>query len=111
MKSLLLLLVLALTLPGFAQEKKPTPLNLPAGINESDRLMQEYMARRAEWLELRRVALDDAKKAKNDTEKKNILKKLADDEKALKAATKDLAKQLRDAEKARSAEIAAATRK
>jgi hypothetical protein len=110
MKSLLLLLALALALPGFAQERKPQPLNLPAGTKESDRLMQEYMARRAEWLELRRVALEDAKKAKNENEKKNILKKLADDEKALKAATKELAKQLHDAEKARQAEQAAANR-
>lgn len=48
--------------------------------DERARLMQEYMARRAEWVELRRAALEKTKGAKDDKEKKQHRDKLADEE-------------------------------
>lgn len=58
--------------------------------------MQEYMARRVEWIKVRAAGQAAAKSAKNDTEKKTALKKAEDDERALRAASADLAKRLGD---------------
>jgi hypothetical protein len=79
---------------------KPAPAsNVPPVLNENDRLKQDYQAHRAAWVRLRQKALDEAKKAKTDDEKKRIMKKLETDERALRAASADLAHQVHEAEK------------
>lgn len=49
--------------------------------DETTRLMQEYMSRRTEWIELRQAALNRIKNVKDPAEKKQQLDKLAQDEK------------------------------
>lgn len=68
------------------------------------RLVQAYMARRAEWVALRAREQKRAKEAKDDQERKSILQKLAADERPLRAAAAELARQVRDSEKARQPE-------
>lgn len=53
----------------------------PAVLDENTRLMQEYVARREEWVALRRAALAKVKEAKDGKEKKQHFEKLAEDEK------------------------------
>ena len=72
---------LGLALLGSSLRAQNAPAIPP--LDETARLMQEYMARRAEWLELRRAALDEAGAAKSEREKKQRLDKLSDDEKPL----------------------------
>jgi hypothetical protein len=54
-----------------------------AAEDERSRLMQEYMARRAEWVEVRKHALDRVKAAQTEAEKKELRAKLEQDEKPL----------------------------
>lgn len=68
-----------------------------AALDDSARLMQEYMVRRAEWVEARRVALDQIKSAKNESEKKQIKDKLAKDEEALLAKMSDASRAYKQA--------------
>lgn len=85
------------------------PCRLPSQTqDESARLMQEYMARRAEWVALRRAALDDAKAAKDDKEKKQRLAKLAEDEKPVLARVAEAARAYQAAEKAKRDQLEAA---
>jgi len=74
--------------------------------DEHTRLMQEYMARRAEWVELRRAALDKVKAAKDDKEKKQHFDKLADDEKPLLAKMGEAGRAYQAAEKAKREQLA-----
>lgn len=76
--------------PAFAQTQ-----------DESARLMQEYMVRRAEWIELRKVALDKVKTAKDEKEKKQHRDKLAEDEKPILARVAEAARAYQAAEKAK----------
>jgi len=92
--------------PLSAQEKT-APLNGVAGQDERTRLMQEYMARRAEWIELRRATLDKIKASKDDSEKKRHIEKLAEDEKPILARINVAASAYRDVEKARHDQSAA----
>lgn len=72
-----------------------------AGVEEHSRLVQAYMARRAEWVALREREQKRARDAKDDQERKRILRKLDDDEHALRAASATLARQVHEAEQAR----------
>lgn len=51
-----------------------------ADVDERSRLMQEYMARRAEWVEVRKAGLEKVKRAKDEKEKKQHADKLAEEE-------------------------------
>ncbi|MFZ5493764.1 MAG: hypothetical protein ACOZE5_00320 [Verrucomicrobiota bacterium] len=82
-------------LPTFAQTQ-----------DESTRLMQEYMARRAEWVELRRAALDKVKAAKDDKERKQHRDKLAEDEKPVLARMAEAARAYQAVEKAKRDQLA-----
>ncbi len=90
-----LLGMIAVSPPALAQSAPA------AGLDENTRLMQEYMARRAEWLNARRATLDKVKVAKNDKEKKQQLDQLAEDEKPLLAKMGDAARAYQAAEKAK----------
>lgn len=90
--SLCLVLCAAPLLAQTADTKTPPASPLVAGLDENTRLMQEYMARRAEWLEVRQSALDKVKTAKTDQEKKQNLDKLAADEKPALAKMNDAAR-------------------
>jgi hypothetical protein len=79
-----------------AAETKPATL---PGTDEIDRLMQEYMARRAEWMAVRKVATDLAAKAPNETARKAILKQLETDELPSQEKMNDAAKAYHDAKK------------
>lgn len=93
----LLTLTFTLTLPSlaFAQTQ-----------DETTRLMQEYMARRAEWVELRKVALDKVKTAKDDKEKQQHRDKLTEDEKPILAKVAEAARVYQAAEKAKRDKLA-----
>lgn len=65
--------------------------------DESTRLMQEYMAKRAEWVALRAREMERAKHAKETKARSAILKKLDDDERVLRAASAELAARLKAA--------------
>jgi hypothetical protein len=88
--------------PLAAQQAAPS-----ATLDENTRLMQEYMARRAEWIELRRAALDKVKAAKDEKEKKQHRDKLAEEEKPILAKVNEAARAYRDAEKAKHDQLAA----
>ena len=77
-----------------------------AVLDENTRLMQEYMARRAEWIELRRAALDKVKASKDDKEKKQHRDKLAEDEKSILARMAEAARAYQAAEKAKRDQLA-----
>lgn len=100
-----IILWLALTASGIAQssETKTPAAEVPsaAGTDETSRLMQEYMARRAEWVAVRKEALDKVKAAGSDAAKKQIKDKLANDEKPLRAKVDEAARAYRAAEKAK----------
>lgn len=101
---ILTLCFLLCTVPLLAQttdNKGPAPTPLPAGMDENVRLMQEYMARRAEWLDVRRATLDKVKVAKNDKGKQQQLDKLAEDEKPLLTKMGEAARAYQAAEKAK----------
>jgi hypothetical protein len=86
-----------------------TAPSFPA-LDETTRLMQEYMARRAEWLELRQSALEQARTARNEQEKKQRLERLAGDEKPLLSRMASAAQAYRAAaQQKRSQAQAAAT--
>lgn len=74
--------------------------------DESTRLMQEYMARRAEWVELRRVAFEKIKATNDDKEKKKHRDKLAEDEKPILAKVGEAARAYKAAEKAKRDQMA-----
>lgn len=76
-------------------------------IDENTRLMQDYMARRAEWVAVRQKALDQVKDAKTPAEKKQHLDKLADDEKPLLAKMGEAARAYKAAEKTKRDALAA----
>lgn len=63
--------------------------------DEHTRLMQEYMAKRAEWIALREREGEKIKQAKDEKAKQVILKKLDEDERVLRAAAADLATRLK----------------
>ena len=69
------------------------------GKDETDRLMQEYMARRADWMAVRKAATDLAAKAPNETARKAILKQLESDEKPSLAKMDEAGKAYYDAKK------------
>lgn len=103
--SLRLVLIAILSSAGLVRADAPAQANksdapsATAGLPESDVLMQEYMARRAEWLQLREQGKKDLANAKNDNEKKKVKQKLDADEKALRAAVADLARRVHQAER------------
>lgn len=72
-------------------------------LDETARLMQDYMVRRSEWIELRRTALDKVKAAKDEAEKKQHREKLAEDEKPVLARVAEAARAYRAAKKAEEA--------
>jgi hypothetical protein len=74
-------LVLSLLVLGSLLRGEGAPAFPP--LDETTRLMQEYMARRAEWLEVRRTGLEQVKAARSEQEKQQRLEKLAGDEKPL----------------------------
>lgn len=94
----LLALVLAFAGPLSAQ--------IP-GVSENDRLMEEYMIRRAEWLELRKGALEKVKAARDQSERKHHLARLAEDEKPLLERMAAAARAFKAAEKAKRDRIEA----
>jgi hypothetical protein len=57
--------------------------------------MQEYMAKRAEWVALRAREYEKVKGTDDAKLKKAILKKLDEDERVLRAAAADLASRLK----------------
>jgi hypothetical protein len=69
----------------------------PSGTNEADRLMQQYMAKRAELLALRQDAGQQAKTARTDVDRKRIQAQLEAAERPLAAQAADLARQYREA--------------
>jgi hypothetical protein len=58
---------------------------IPAGLDETARQMQEYMVQREELANLRRAALEKIKDAKNEKEKQQQLDKLEADAKPVQA--------------------------
>lgn len=78
----------------------PPPL-LAQTQDEYTRVMQEYMARRAEWVALRRDALDQIKGAKDENEGQQRRAKLAEDEKPALARMGEAARAVQTAEQAR----------
>lgn len=104
----LVLLSVAVGLPlgAPAQEKPRADNGSRAGLDEPDRLMQEYMVRRAEWIELRRTALDKVKAATDDRERKQHRDKLAVDEKPVLARVAEAARAYQAAEKAKRDKLA-----
>jgi hypothetical protein len=76
------------------------------GENEYSRVMQEYIARRQEWFDIRRAALDKIKRAADDREKKLYRDKLAEDERPYVVRMDAAATALEALQKARRAEIA-----
>jgi hypothetical protein len=84
------------TTPAAAPAAAPAAQAATAGIDETDRLMQEYMAQRAQWMVLRQDALEKAAKAPNENARKGVLKKLEDDEQPLLAKMAVARKALRE---------------
>ncbi len=70
-----------------------------AGVDERAMLMQAYMAKRAEWVELREGERKRADAAKNAAQRNAILGQLDQAERALRAEAADLAKRLKDSTK------------
>lgn len=73
------------------------------GTDDADRLMQEYMARREEWMAVRKIATEKAEKATNENARKAILKQLETDEKATLTKMDEAAKAYRDVKKQKNA--------
>lgn len=65
------------------------------GVDEHSRIMQAYMAKRAEWIELREVERKRANAAKDVTQRQNILRQLDEVERVLRSEAADLARQLK----------------
>lgn len=76
----------ALATAAFAQSA-----GSPSAEDEHTRLMQEYMAKRAEWVALRAQEYEKIKKAKDAKTKEALLKKLDADVQKLRGAAADLA--------------------
>jgi hypothetical protein len=68
-----------------------------SGTLESDRLMQQYMAKRAELLALRHEAGQQAKTARTDADRKRIQAQLESAERPLSAQAAELARRYREA--------------
>jgi hypothetical protein len=69
---------------------------------EETRLVQEYLAKRAEWVALRARETEKAKRTKEEKARDQILKKLDADERVLRAAAADLAGRVREAQRRRN---------
>jgi|GEM_PF-3830840 len=76
-----------------------------AGIDETTRLEQEYMARRAEWVALRSEALERTKKAPEAGSRKQITDQLAEDEKPLLAKMSVAARAYRESAKRKHPDV------
>jgi hypothetical protein len=87
------------------QRSNAAPVGDLSAIPLEDRLIQEHLARRAELVKLRQAARDEIAKAKNEGEKKAILRKLEQDEKPLREALGKAARARSDAEKARKEKL------
>lgn len=99
--SILLVLFLLLIGSTAAQEKAGT-VKLS---DDSDRLMQEYMVRRAEWLELRKVTNEKAQPAEGSNERRQVFDKIKRDERATFGRMAEVTRAYRAAEKAKLAKL------
>ena len=98
----ILLCVLVLSTFLFAQ-LSAADSKTPATV---DQLEQQYMAKRAEWVALRSVAMEKIREAKTEAEKRSIREKLTADEHVLRAASANLGRQLREAKQTKLAKPA-----
>jgi predicted transcriptional regulator len=107
LRFILSVLLLSLSVLPLAAQNRPAPAaESRAGLDEADRLMQEYMVRRAELIELRQRSLDQVKAAKDDKERKQHRDKLAADEKPVLARVAEAARAYQAAEKAKRDKLA-----
>lgn len=70
-----------------------------AGVDEHARLMQAYMAKRAEWVALRDMERKRANATKDTGRRQAILLQLDEDERILRLEAAELARQLKAAAK------------
>jgi hypothetical protein len=106
MKKLTLVIFAIFCASGLSVAQPDTPKTTAVSavapvLNEDDRLMQEYMARRQAWVQLRQKAQEEVKQAKTEAEKKRILQKLENEERPLRASAAQGAKQVQAARKAK----------
>jgi hypothetical protein len=88
----------ALLLATFALAPAAEP---PPNEDEHTRLVQEYMAKRAEWVALREREMPKIKAAKDKAQRRSLERKLDEDVQRLKAQSAEFSARVRAAEKAK----------
>lgn len=81
---------------ALARAAEPPPIE-----DEHTRLVQEYMAKRAEWVALREREMPKIKAAKDKAQRRALERKLDEDVQRLKAQSAELSARMRSAEKAK----------
>lgn len=87
-------------LTAASQPKPPTPEDIST-LPKGEMAAQEYMARRAQRIREREASLIEAQSARDDIQRKSVLDKLASDERAFRASTANLTRQMQDSQKAK----------